>query len=296
MPARCLARFLVALLVPASTLAAEDPPRGDEPRPWRLLVGPSLTAATFATTYSSRYAPPFESVPHTSTATQTLPLDSGRGPGAWLGVQRTLASHVGLLLSTHYGTADLSGVPGRYDLRMRYTSRPPPSHEPVETTVMRSEAQPAAEGEMKTLAVALDVLAWADLGSRARLGFGAGPVWLRVKGRAQSLVYTEFFMGGHSTAFSEDYRGALEFPASTFGLDVGGFAEVDLGRRAGLRLDVRYCWGPEQAAEVTVAEVVNAESTIRSKLPDEVQDGLAPGPVVLDPSFFRASVALALRF
>jgi hypothetical protein len=281
---------LVPCLVSAQARSAEPPSA------WRLIVGPSLTAHALDATYASTYSPPFQYVPHTSEATQSLPLDGGKGPGVWLGLERALGRHVGLQLSGHYGQADLSGVPGQYALTMRYTSHPPPSYDPVDVTVQRSEAQPAAEGRLKTLALALDVVAWADLGSHGRLGLAAGPAWLHANGRAQSLVYTEYHLGGHSTAFEQDYRVSFEFPASALGLDLGGFAEVDLGRHVGLQLDVRYCWAPEKDAEVSVREIVNPEEIVWTADLTDIQSGLAPAPVPLELSFFRASLALAFRF
>ena len=142
-----------------------------------------------------------------------MPLDAGTGPGILVGLERALGRHVGLQLSAHYGEADLSGAAGQYDLSMKYTSRPPPSYEPVEVSLRRSEAQPGAEGRLKTLAVALDLVAWADLGAHGRLGVAAGPAWLHTKGRAESLVYTAYHMGGHSTSFYQDYLVSFEFPA-----------------------------------------------------------------------------------
>jgi hypothetical protein len=235
-------------------------------------------------------------VPHTSDATQTLPLDAGKGPGVWLGVERALGPHAGLQLSAHYGEADLSGAPGQYDLTMKYTSRPPPSYGPVEVSLQHSAAQPAADGRLKTLALALDFVVWADLGRHGRVGVSAGPAWLHTKGHAESLVYTAYFMGGHSTAFSEDYLLSFEFPAGAIGLDAGGFAEVDLGRRVGLRLDVRYCGGPEQDAEVALVDIVDVDPTLRSVELAEIERGLAPVPVRLDASSFRAALALTIRF
>jgi hypothetical protein len=275
-------------------LVAVSPAHPDEP--WRLIVGPSLVSPAFETTYASTYAPPFEYVTHSSSATQTMPLDASAGPGVLLGVERALGRHVGLQLSAHYGAVDLSGAPGRYDLSMRYTSRPPPSYEPVEVSLKRSEAQPAADGRLKTLAVALDLVAWTNLGAHGRLGVSAGPVWLRTKGQAESLVYTAYFMGGHSTSFYEDYLVSFEFPSSTLGLDAGGFAEVDLGRRVGLRLDLRTCWRPKQDADVTLSGIVNADEVIRSTDLAEIERGLAPAAVRVDPSFFRAALALTIRF
>jgi hypothetical protein len=287
---------LVALL--AAPASADEPiakAGGREPS-WRLIVGPSLFLPAFETSYSSTYAPPFELVPHTSTATQTMPLDAGVGPGVLLGLERALGRHVGLQLSAHYGVADLSGAPGRYDLSVRYTSRPPPTYDPVEVGVERTEAQPAVEGQMKSLAVSLDLVAWTDLGARGRLGLSVGPAWLRTKGHAERLVYTSYFLGGHSTLFSQEALVSFDFPSSTLGLDAGGFADVDLGSHVGLRFDLRYDWGPEQVSDVTLVEILNPDEMVRTLDLAGVEQALAAAPVRVDPSFFRASLALTVRF
>ena len=291
-----VASGLLALLVAAASGDEPAATAGGAPPSWRLIVGPSLFLPAFGTTYASTYSPPFEYVTHTSAATQTMPLDASAGPGVLLGVERALGRHIRLQLSAHYGEASVSGGPGEYDLSMRYTSRPPPAYEPVEVSLKRSGAQPAADGRFKTLALALDLVAWTGLGAHARLGVSAGPAWLWTKGRAESLVYTAHFMGGHSTSFSEDYLVSFEFTSGTLGLDAGGFAEVDLSRRVGLRLDLGYCWGPERDADVTLHEVVNADDVIRATDLADIERGLAPAPVRVDPSSFRAALALTLRF
>ena len=297
-PSSLAAGGLLALLVAASPVSAEEAAAkaGGPPPSWRVIVGPSITLPAFDTPYTSRYSPPFEFVPHTSTATQVLSLAAGAGPGALVAFERALGRRVGLQVSAHYGEASLSDTAGHYDLSIRYTSRPPPSNDPVEVSLQRSEARPEAEGRLKTLALTLDVVAWTKVGSRGRLGVAAGPAWLRMKGRAESLVYTAYFLGGHSTLFSEDYLVSFEFPARTLGLDAGGFAEVDLGAHAALRFDLRSFRGRERDAEVTLREIVNAGEVIRSAELADIERGLAPAPVRVDPSFFRAALALTLRF
>ncbi|HXK12045.1 MAG TPA: hypothetical protein VMT70_20570 [Vicinamibacteria bacterium] len=298
-----MARWTVAWGLPTLALLAAparpaEPTTGEraQPHAWRVILGPSLSLPSFGTTYVSRYSPPFEGTPHASAATQTMPLDAGSGPGVLVGIERNLGSHLGLQLSADYGAADLSGAPGQYDLTMRYTSRPPPFYEPIEVSLDRSEAQPAAVGRLKTLALSLDLVAWASLGAHGRIGVSAGPAWLHTEGSAQSLVYTKYSMGGHSTAFDQDYLVSLGFPGSTLGLVAGAFVEAGLGGHAGLRLDLRYGWGPATDAVVTLREIVNAGEVIRSADLAEIQSGLSPAPVRVDPSFFRAAVALALRF
>ena len=129
---------------------------------------------------------------------------------------------------------------------------------------------------------------------RGRLGLVAGPAWLHTSASAESLAYTEYRLGGHSTAFSEDHRIAFEFPADSLGLDLGGFVEVDLASHVGVRLDLRYTWAPERdAAVVLLGDSPDAVFTVDRAT---VAHDLAPAPVRLDPSLFRAAVLLSLRF
>jgi hypothetical protein len=89
---------------------------------------------------------------------------------------------------------------------------------------------------------------------------------------------------------------SFQFTADTLGLELGGFAEVDLGHRTGLRLDLRHVWGPERDADVTLREIVNAAEIIWSAELADIQSGLAPVPARIDPSLFRAAAALTFRF
>ena len=289
---------LGALLAMASSSARSDEASlGAMPSPaWRVLAGGSFFSSSLQTTYVSRYSPPFEFVSHTSEATQTLPLDASAALGLQLGVERMLGAHVGLQLLGDYAGAELSGEPGQYDLHATYTSRPPPSNDPVEVTLRRSEAQPPATGSLKTLALALNLSAWLDLGPRARLGVSAGPTWLRTSGDAESLVYTSHTLGGHSVLFSEDHLVSFDFATSGLGLDVGGFVDADLGRVVGIRVDARYVWGPERDAEVTLREIVNAGDVVRSIPLGDIAAGLDPPPLRLDPSFVSVGLQLAFRF
>jgi len=287
----------ILLATASSPARSDDGTSGARPAPlWRVLAGGSVVSSSLRTTYVSRYAPPFAFVAHTSAATQILPLDASAALGLQLGVERALGAHVWLQLLGGYAGAELSGEPGQYDLRVTYTSQPPPSNEPVEVTLRRSEARPEATGRLKTLALALNLSAWLDLGPRARLGVSAGPTWLRTTGHAESLVLTSYTLGGHSVSFSEDHLVSFELAASGLGLDLGGYLEADLSRAVGVRLDVRYDWGPERDADVTLGEIVNASEIIRSIPLAEIEAGLAPPPLRLDPSFVSASLQLAFRF
>lgn len=294
---RCafVAAFVLGLAAAAS--AEEDgPARQDAAARWQLLLGGGLLEPSFATTYVSRYAPPFESAPHTGSATQTLPLDAGSGLVLQLGVERSLGPHVGLQLLASRSELDLTGGPGHYELAMTYTSRPPPSNEPVEVTLRRSVAGPTASGRLETLTLGLNLAAWLDAGPHARLGVSVGPAWLRTSGWAQSLVYTALALGGHSVLFSEDHLVSFDFAAGGLGMDVGGFVEAKLGGRVGLRADARYTWGAERMAEVTLREVVNADEIVRSVPLADIQQRLAPAPLRLQPSSVRLTALVAVGF
>ena len=217
-------------------------------------------------------------------------------PGLQLGVERTLGAHVALQLLGDYAGADLSGEPGQYDLLLVYTSRPPPSNDPVEVKIRRTESRPAATGRLETLAVALNLAAWVDWDPTRGSASRPAPPGCARKGQAESLVYTTYVLGGHSVLFSDDHLVSFDFATSGLGLDVGGFVEADIGRAVGVRLDARYFWGPERDAEVALREVLNAGEVIRSVPLAEIEAGLGPPPLRLDPSFWSASLQLAFRF
>jgi hypothetical protein len=291
-----VASAVVAVLAAAPAWAQGPAAAGPTARPWRVLGGASLGGAALETAYVSRYAPPLAGVPHESSATQTLPLDGSTGHGLQIGLERTLGAHVGVQLLGEYAESDITGAPGQYDVRIIYTSRPPPSNEPIVVESKRSEARPAATGELETWIVAANVAARLDAGSKAHVGISAGPAWIRTNGQAESLVYTVYTLGGHSVLFSQDHLVSFDFPSSGLGLDVGAFLEADLGPNVGLRLDARYFWAPEREAEVTLLDVVNATDVIQNVGLAEIQNGLAPAPVSVSPSLFRAAVSLVIHF
>ena len=265
-------------------------------RPWHLLLGASLVAASLATSYRTSYPPPLPGIPHVGNASQTLPLDAGHALGLQLGLERALGAHVALQLVGEHASPDVVGDPGRYQVRLVYTSRPPPSNDPVAVELRRDEERPSATGELSTWAAALNVAVWLDTGAHARVGVSAGPAWLHARGSAQSLVYTSYVLGGHSVLFSDDHLVSFEFPASTLGLDVGTFVEADLGPRVALRADARYFWGKTTDADVTLLEIVNPGEVLQALDLAEIQSGLAPPPLRFDPSFFRAALSLVVRF
>jgi len=287
---------VLALLGAAQPACCDDPAVPVTPRLWRVLGGASFANARFATPYTSQYAPPLTGFPHQSSATQTLPLHASAGHGLQVGVERTLGAHLAIQLLGEYATSDVNGEPGQYDVRLVYTSRPPPTNEPVVVESTRSEAQPPAIGELETWTVAVNLAAWLDAGSKARVGLSAGPAWIRTSGVTERLVYTTYSLGGHSVLFSEDHLVSFESPTSGLGLDVGAFLEADLGANVGLRFDARYFWATERDAEVVLQDNVNATDVIQNVGLAEIQAGLAPAPVSVDPSLFRAAVSLVIHF
>ena len=220
---------------------------------------------------------PSSSWSHASAATQTPPLDVERAPGAvrsassgrWALTWRCSSSGATRAPSSRVSRAGTT-------CRTTYTSRPPPANEPVEVTIRRSEAEPAATGRLKTLALALNLSAWLDLGSRARLGVSAGPAWLRASGHAERLVFTS----SRSAATRCSSRRTTSSPSTSrravSASTSGGFVDADLGRVVGVRVDVRYVWGPERDADVALREIVNASEIIRSLPLAEIEAGLDP--------------------
>ncbi len=296
MTRRTVARTTLALLAAVGAARAGEGPgtASAEAGRWRLVLGPSFGSSPFSTTYTSSYSPPLLLFAYESQATQVLPLEGGRGAGLRAALECRVQERWGLRLSADGVRTGLSGSTGSYDLTMHYTSRPPPSYDPVAVTLQRSEAQPPAEGHLDTLAVGLQLVAWQPLGPRARLGVAAGPAFIHTSGRAQSLVYTRYSLGGHSTPFYEDFLMSFDFPSSRLGAALGVFVEADLGRRLGLRLELGYLWGPEHDATVELRERVNSDQALTTPSLAEIEAGLAPAPVRVDPRLLHVSLALTI--
>ena len=127
--------------------------------------------------------------------------------------------------------------------------------------------------------------------------FSGGLTVFRTKVTVRSLGFTTLWMGGHSVLFLENYE--LEFaiePTTRLGLNVGGELSIALGSQVSLFVDVRYYYSPTTKAEVSFTEILNLDEVIHREPIETIQEQMSPAAIEINPSFFRLSIGLKLRF
>jgi hypothetical protein len=141
--------------------------------------------------------------PLESRAHQVLNVDAGAGFGVDLGANIFFSRVFGVQGVFTATSADVSGTNGDYDTFLRYVSRPPPDYQPKEYRYEQSTPWASTTGTLgfRSLAVG-GVVRWRTTTGRigGTIAGGVGIDWF--SGELDSLGYTQFILGGHSTLFS----------------------------------------------------------------------------------------------
>jgi len=155
------------------------------------------------------YEPPMRlgGTPVESRASQTLNVDAGAGYGVDLGVNLFPHPVVGVQVALTATSADVSGANGEYDTYLRYISMPPPDCQPRENTYEQSAPWGTHDRHAR---VPFARHRWRGAVARAAgrvggtLAGGLDIDWFT--GELESVGYTQFILGGHSTLFSVTHR------------------------------------------------------------------------------------------
>ena len=198
---------LAALWLPgeaaAQTVGASDPPRAEIWGAWAAAMPISNG------TLDSAYEPPMRlgGTPLDSRARQILNLEAGAGHGIDLGANVFFNRALGVQGAFTATSANVSGMNGNYDTFLRYISRPPPDYQPTENTYGQSTPWGPTTGTLgyRSLAVG-GVVRWRTATGRvgATLAGGVDIDWFT--GELDSLGYSQFILGGHSTLFPVTHR------------------------------------------------------------------------------------------
>lgn len=247
--------------------------------------------------YRTSYSPPFRFGPHAGTAGQTLTVTARRAPGftGWFNWFPS-GGRLGVQGLVNYFAADLEGSNGPYEVLLRYTALYPPDYLPRESVYRRSLAWRDTTGNLRNLALAANVVARLGDGP-VSLRLSGGPTVLRTSGDGTGLGYTEFWLGGHSVLFLQQYRLAFAFePQTGLGLDAGAALDIAVSEHVGVVVDGRYFWGPTQRAAVTLSEIINLDELISSESLAAIAQQMELPEMELDPSFLRLAGGLAIRW
>ncbi len=197
------------------------------------------------------------------------------------------------VLGTAFSTG-LSGANSPYRIVLNYISRQPPFYTPTPATFERQTAWPDTSGEVKEKVLAVNAVVRFRPARVLAFAVSAGPAGYWVDGRAASLGYTKFTMGGHGVLFPYEYLLDLEFErTSVWGFDAGLEIALDLAPHISLAAEARWF----AAGKIRVPFSFALHGDPLSYFPIDLgAEGIPVVPVEFDPGLFRISAGLKLRF
>jgi hypothetical protein len=277
----------------AQTARAIDPPRAE------IWGGWAVAMPTSNGTLASAYEPPMRlgGTPLESRAHQLLDVDAAAGHGVGLGINVFLNRVLGVQGAFTATSANLSGTNGPYDTFLRYSSSPPPDYQPREYTFEQSTPWAPTAGTLGYRSIAIGGVArWRTTSGRlgGTIAGGVDIDWLT--GELDSLGYTQFILGGHSTLFSVTHR--VRVRPSTgqrlVGPYLGGDVHVAINEWVAVTAGVHVRLTSVRAVPIQVVGLVDpGENTWEPGLPD-VAAALEGQPLELPGTCWRTLVGMKL--
>lgn len=231
-----------------------------------------------------------------SSGNQLVIFARDPGLGFEAGANVFLGRRAGFQLFVDRVSSDLPGTSTPYAVTLQYISRQPPTSQEQAVDVRQSTPWPATAGSLTQLTLGANGLVRLGRTSHVNVELSGGICVERLSGAVQPLGFTTFRLGGHSVLFQDDYRLAVSLePAGAVGFNVGGEANVPLGRYAALVLGYRYVGGPTVEMTVRPKAILNAEELIFQQSIAEIATQLTAGPAHVGVSGSRLVVGLKLR-
>jgi len=251
--------LLASLWMPAA--AAGQPGASASPARVEIWGAGAIGKPGGDSTLDVAYAPPMQlgGTPLESRASQTLNVESSTGDGFDAGINLFFSRVFGLQAALSSVSADVGGANGDFHASLRYIARQPPDYTPREYTYDRSDPWEETSGALRRRSVALGgVLRW---GAGRRVGGtvagGVDVGWLT--GEIESVGYTQFVLGGHSTLFPVRHRVRVR-PAEgerLYSPYVGADAHVALSRWVALTGGIRVTLRSAHSVPIEVVDLVD---------------------------------------
>jgi hypothetical protein len=289
----------LGLVLPVLILAR--PPEGAAQAPPTTFPRVEVWAAAGAATWSTEGRIPSDYSPQTALfvgdtrATQTLTLDPSTGRTFEGGINVFPWRNAGLQAFVAYGSADVEGANGPYDVRLSYISRPPPSYDPIPVTFTRSFAWPDTLGRIEQWTFGGGLVARTRPGP-VGASIAAGLAVHRITGTAEELGFTVFHLGGHSTMFYDDFRLRVALgPTTMAGAYVGGAVDVEVTPHVALVAGLRACFGTEYDVTVATEAIAAREGGFEPPALADIDARLGPPLAQISPAGFRAFAGIKIR-
>lgn len=272
-------------------LAAAAGPAAAEIR-FELGFGWTVVGPRLSTTYTNEYAPPLVPLANyvSSSASQTLQIKGKTTYGMNGFFNLFITENFGLQILADYHRPGLKGTSSPYEILLNYTAFEPGVYQRTDNE------WPDTQGNFTETTFSLNGLARFPVASNLSFSLSAGASIFYLEGKGSALGYTGFTMdfdGEVYTLTGKTYKMVYEFgPRSRYGFNVGTEVAYTAFRNVIFAIDIRWF----QCAKTDFPlHIVDKEGVITEPL-EEIEAAINLGSLRLDPSYFRAGLAIRFQF
>jgi hypothetical protein len=274
--------IIIFVLVAAAPLAADV--RFELGFGW-TLVGPAMSAS-----YVNQYAPPLTPPDRyiASSAGQTVRFKGKTTYGMNGFFNILLTENIGLQILADYHRPGLGGSNAPYNVEMQFQSFVP-------ETYSRETDWPASAGNLTETTFSLNALARFRVADNLSLSVSAGPSAFHFEGKGGYIGYTFFnldLVADQYVLSGGTYQMVVSFgPQTKYGMNAGIEAAYEAFRHVVLAFDVRWYGAPKSDLPLHIVE-----DELITKPLDEIETTIGLGTLRVDPSYFRAGLAVRFVF
>lgn len=285
-----MTRKLALLLSLFLALGAAAAPAGGADLRFELGFGWTLVGPTMNASYVNQYEPALtpEDRYIASFADQTVRF-KGRAALGLSGFFNVLVNErIGFQVLADYHRPGLRGSNDPYSVQLQFLAFEP-------ETYANDLDWPDSAGNLTETVFSLNALARFPVAEKLSLLVSAGPSLFNFEGKAGYIGYTFFeleLVDDQYVLSGGTYRMIVDFgPQTKYGWNAGVEVAFEAFRDAVLGFDLRYYGGPKAPLQMHIVE----DEIITEPL-EEIEAAIGLGTLRVDPSYFRAGVALRFVF
>lgn len=249
------------------------------------LVGPTMNAS-YVNQYAPTLTPPDRYIISSARQTVRFKGKTTYGMNGFFNVLFT--EKIGLQVLADHHRPGLGGSNAPYNVEMQFQAFEP-------ETYSREIDWPASAGDLTETTFSLNALARFRVTDNLSLSVSAGPSAFHFEGKGGYIGYTYFdlaLVDGQYQLTGGTYLMVVSFgPQTKYGLNAGVEAAYEAFRNVILAFDVRWYGAPKSNLPLHVV----ADEAITKPI-DEIETTIGLGTLSVNPSYFRAGLAVRFVF
>ena len=258
------------------------------------MVKPALNAG-----YVNQYAPPLTVAPAVppppdryigSSASQTVWFKGKTtyGMNGFFNVLFTETIGLQVLADYHRPGLGDGGKNSLYEIEMQILAFEPETYE-------RSDDWPASKGNLTQTTFSLNALARFRVANNLSLSLSGGPSVFHLEGKGGFIGYTFFNLDYIDTEYELSggtYQMVVDFgPQTKYGFNIGIEAAYEAFQHVILAFDIRWYGAPRSDLQLHIVE----DDAIQHPI-DQIENTIGLGTLTVNPSYFRAGLAIRFIF